>query len=305
MTDLSKILYYQNFTGKSGRLKDLPGFGACDNGTIETGNGYGDNSEHAHTWIAKGDDGWSRWGFEFKNPALENCGVGDEIWWRVAMCWPTDFSFATDHGSLKTFRIGKVKDSNGDNRGYVDFQIKTDQDWRALVEYQSNDSWDYYDGGKVVKGKWQIFEVYVKLGVGPNGIMRIWRDGKLFGESRRGTIETATHVERLLWSTYWNGDAPKTQGMDIDEMAVAVKNSTRDDTAHMGTDDAGNYLIGTETAEGELPDVPDVPDRPGLPDLPDIKPGKSTARMVVTQTCVFVHTDLQVIVVPTTVNPED
>ena len=317
MTDLSKIAISESFNGRSGALSSVPGFSACENGTINKTGGYADGTECGQTWIAEGDQGWGRWGFSLKDEAIKGLRSGDEIWFRVAMALQPDFDFKTHASKLKCFRIGRKVIGTDENRGYVDWYIHSGtRDWSSIVEFEGAGDWRTHEGGRVQPGKWQMYEVYCKLHP-TNGLMRIWCDGKLLtGDPVRATISSgskAGEVDRLLFYTYWNHESPQTQGLIFDDVAVAVKRPGRDDTPHLSRDAAGNKYIGMDTESGDgpvdppvEPEIPPVEPPPVDPPVePPVKPepptgpaGDSVAAMDVCENCVFVHTDLPVVVVP-------
>ena len=130
VTDLESISYYENFNGKSGKLKpQIRGFSACDHGTIEpAGDDTENDSERAQTWIRALSDGWGKWGFQLETADIIGLREGDEIWFRVKMKFPDDFNFRTDVSKVKGFRIGRreIKDHDA-NRGYIDWYIHSIQ----------------------------------------------------------------------------------------------------------------------------------------------------------------------------------
>ena len=316
-TDLSKILSSENFENRSGKLSDINGFGACRNGTIETYQGQ----KVVRSWIGSGRDGYGEWGYTWKHPDLVKCREGDEVWFRLRTFFPNDFEFDSAPGFLKGFRVGRRKIGNDDNRGYVDGYINnSDQEWRVTCEMDpkppgQTTGWTHFPGGGVETGVWQTFEFYVYLSR-PNGKIRMWRDGELFGEVTRSTISPDGHVDRVLWTTYYNGGSPKTQGMLFDDHAVAIKNNVRDDKRWLATDNDGNRFIGLAgiSDSGEPPVEPPIeppvqppieppveppvepPTKPELPDLPG-RIGNDVATMIAKDNCIFVYTSLPVVVV--------
>lgn len=246
-TDLTKAYAYYNFAKyePGTKLQTVPGFGACQSGKIVDHGG----NKVAETSIAKGDKGWSRWGFEYIMPRLV---TGDEIWWRVGMFFPSDFNFATDHGSLKTFRFGRRTISDKKNKGCVDLQIRTDRDWRAIGEMNNWPGWVQMPGGKVERGKWQMFEAYVKFG--NPGTIRMWRDGKMFAEiTGKQTMQPGSELFRLMLFTYWNGSAPRSQSMKFDHMGIFIQGSGHSGKSHLDKDANGNRFIGTTLFDSVTP----------------------------------------------------
>jgi hypothetical protein len=317
MTNLNQILLYENFDGKSGQIEKYPGFSAADNTTIIDAGG----GQAGATWIDNGATGWGDWGFAWEHPDLQKCEKGDEIWWRLMVYFPEDFKIQSEPGFMKGFRIGRVKKSNNDNRGYVDWYIGNDNknQWRHIVEFEPNapghDSWHMYEDGDLKKGTAQLYEIYCYLHP-VNGVMRMWCDGEMIGEETRPTIagsSAESYVQRLLWTTYYNGGSPQKQWMSFDHFSVAVKNSGRDDSQHLSTDSHGNKHIGTDIQGGIVqppappvdpvdppvdpvdPPVDPVIPPPSLP--PVIVPGAEVATMQVHENRVYVYSSLPVTVI--------
>jgi hypothetical protein len=240
-TDLSKALLYQSFEQYAPGTSqyDVEGkFNACRNGKVREADG----KRVLETSIGKGETGWGHWGYGLES--LPKLRAGDELWYRVAMFFPEEFDFWTDHGSLKTFRFCRQTISDKKNRGCVDMQIQASGSWRIGSEYDNwGKSWLQVKGGKVVKGEWGLFEVYMKMG--DPGIMRMWKDGVLFAEYNQfETLQEGAQFLRVLQFTYWNGSAPKTQGMLMDHITVFIQGQGYAGKQYLSTDVAGNRYIG-------------------------------------------------------------
>jgi hypothetical protein len=276
MTDLNRILCYENFDGRSGKLENIPDFGSCDNGTIENSG----DGKIGQTWIGRGKEGWGEWGYSWKNDDLRACQSGDEAWCRIEIFMPNDFSVNAGSGRMKMFRFGRRKKSNDDNRGYIDWYISNGSNnlsWQAIVEMAADPpgqdtGWVEYSSGRVKKGRKQMFEFYTYFHP-TNGVTRAWCDGVLFADTRRETMQSDAYLERLLFLTMYNEGSPKTQGLQFDHHTVAVKNSRRNDTAHLSTDANGNKFIGMDieggvSEPGEPIDPPtDIPNTAPVTDL--------------------------------------
>jgi hypothetical protein len=311
MTDTSKLFWAETFEDApvGGTLYDCPPMRTCRQSTIVESGGR----RAGVTTIKRGQSGYGDWGFTIRGDDFDKTRVGDEIWWSQEMMFPKDFDFWTDHGSLKLFRIGKV-DMAGKNRGCVDVQIRSgDQDWRCNVEFKNDDtSWETFTGGRVVKGKAQRFECYTYLHP-TNGIIRMYLDGVLFGESsRRCTMNSDEKLLRVLWSTYWNGNAPKTQSCALGEGYIAIKNSQRDDSKYLDDDGHGNKYIGNDFGGGGEPinppvdpvdpvdppvdpvDPPELPDKPPLSGAVTLVHGDTTVQ--IGEKVIVVSSDKDVIV---------
>jgi hypothetical protein len=276
MTDVSKLFWSENFTGApiGEQMYACPPLRTCKQSKIVERKDGRKDGRCAQTWIDRGQSGYGDFGFTIRGEDLDNTKAGDEIWWSQEMYFPANFDFWTDHGSLKWFRIGRV-DEAGKNRGCVDIQIRSgDQDWRCNVEFKNdNTSWETFTGGKVVKDKLQRFEVYVYLHP-TDGIIRMYLDGKLFGESsRRCTMNNDERLLRVLLCTYWNGDSPQNQGMILGDGHIGIKNKSRDDSQHMSDDGHGNKYIGNlDGATAPPVDPTDPTDPPIDPVDPPVDP---------------------------------
>lgn len=292
-TDLSKIWLHRNSDDYAvgTQLKSISPFAACENGVVKAENSPPGYDSAFLTSISRGQDGWGKWGFEIASgfPAV---GEGGELWFRVAAYFPTGYVFPSHHGSFKTFRIGRKK-SDGANGGYLDWQIRDDRDWQSNIEMSDDEGWVKHSGGRVSAGEWAIFEVYSKLHP-TSGIMRIWKNGYLFGE-RTGldTLRSGNRTSRVLWLTYVNGGAPASQSMSFAEVAIAAQGGGRNDAQHLGMDGSGNRFIGTALSIGgspvEPPTEPPVEPPVEPPIDPPDPPGAIEARLQYAGTNVVVR----------------
>ena len=263
-TNLSKIIRYENFDDyESGtKLSTLPGFSACANTSVVDKLGYAGGGKSLRTWIAAGDEGWGRFGFEY-TAIPKGVSTGSTIWWRQAFWVPADFNFRTNSGSLKWFRIGRRTIQGDKNRGCTELQLKADGNWRSLVEYD-HDQWTNFDGAKMPRGTWAMYEKSVFFHP-TEGSITLWKDGKLVkkqtGINTIGSGVNTAQVTRLLFSTYFNGGSPKTQEAYTDEFALAIDGGGRKDSVFLDTDAQGNKFIGMATADQTLP-PPIDPDPP-------------------------------------------
>lgn len=296
MTDLSKIFMHTTAEDYplGTKLRDISPFVACSTGVVTAENSPPGLTRSFETSIAKGSEGWGSWGFAIES-GLPPLVSGDEIWFRTAVFFPHDFVFQSHHGSFKTFRIGRRV--NGQNAGYLDWQIKNDRNWQSNIEFSDSVGWVQHGGGQVVPGEWQFFEVYARLHK-THGQMRIWRNGELFGE--RSGVDTMPHganMDRILWLTYVNGGAYRTQSMQFTEFGLAVHSANRDDREHMARDAAGNFLIGTAVKgqDGGQPPV-EPPVEPPEPTDPKATLEIPGTKVVVTADAVMVQTDKNLVV---------
>jgi hypothetical protein len=305
MTDTTRIAWAETLTGATPGedLYTRPPYQTCSQSEIVVRPGR-ENGRAAKTWIERGQSGYGEFGYSVSLPEFENMVEGDEIWWSVEQHFPDGFNFWTDHGSLKWFRLGRIL-PGGSNRGYVDVQINSGsrQSWRANVEYKQagEPSWETFTGGDVVKGQTQRFEFYCKLGV-DDGIIRMYRDGVLFGETTRQTIGRGELIQRVLLCTYWNGDAPQHNEMFLGDTYIAVKTNDRDDTPYLDDDGMGNKYIGSDFGSQppvEPPVEPPVPPtEPTDPNPPVTPPELLQGTTVhVDENAVYIASDQPVVVI--------
>jgi hypothetical protein len=100
------------------------------------------------------------------------------------------------------------------------------------------------DGHDPVRGRWETYEMYVGLDDeaardGGSGRVRLWRDGELICEiDEFPTLRTPEgRADAFLLSTYWNGGAPRTQALYVDDILITSRRPS-------GRDADGNPMIG-------------------------------------------------------------
>lgn len=92
---------------------------------------------------------------------------------------------------------------------------------------------------------WESYEFYVKFhhkakDDGGEAVVRFWKNGKLLKEvtDRKTLVNSSDYSQRTLLFTYWNGGAPKTQHMYVDNIVLTSQKPTN-------RDEKGNPYIGT------------------------------------------------------------
>lgn len=210
--------------------------------------------------ISSGTDGWGTWGGTMAFPS--DLAKGDELWIRLNMFVPTDFNY-TGSPQLKFMRV-HTKTSSGGHLGYLDFLVTPNgpTHWDSNIGIQSDAPYYYYyesvvrqiypgtyQNDRIQKGVWESFEIYweldnVSVDSGGNGRVRIWKNNKLLGDyTNQTTLTNSTDLaDSFFLFTYWNGNAPKTQHVYIDDI---VMTSDRPDNV----DAHGNYFIGGENSD--------------------------------------------------------
>jgi hypothetical protein len=187
------------------------------------------NSAKLH--IEEGKTGFGMWGGEFLFP--EKVYRGGNLWYQVHVYFPEDFDhYSYGEGNrLKFLRIQTFTTDNK-NRGYLDLYI--DQKGSANPFkwiYEGEQRWSNVgnQSDMIVKDRWESYQMQVTLDVTPvndggEAEVRIWKNGKLLSHiTDRATLQAETdYSSRALLFTYWNGGAPKTQSMFVDEITITT-----------------------------------------------------------------------------------
>lgn len=217
---------------------------------------YEGNFSSKHT-ISSGAEGFGAFGgiYDFPSHVTE----GQELWVRVRVFWPDGFSWNANPW-LKFLRI-HTTDSGGSNHGYDDWYIDIDGSTHThRFIYEGEQVW-YRFGGKTndpQHNTWETYEMYIKFddvpaSQGGQSVVRFWKNGVLIGEtSDRETLNNSSvFAESFYIFTYWNGGAPQTQSMYVDDVIITT------DTPN-ATDAAGNPYIGVgptgDTGSGPIAD---------------------------------------------------
>lgn len=245
------------------------GFDAVAGGSLYSTKHVYKGKQSGSTKINTGDTGYGKWGGQFNLPT--NLGVGDELWWKVAIYIPSDFQFDSGKGLGKGMRIKTTKANATGNGGYIDNYFKgysaggcrmhgVANEASATVFTANNPASKENNcdpkftnasgfnrlnvGAPIPRDKWVVFEQYVKFSANPNaGIYRMWQDGKLVFEDKKTWIlvsPTAVAQYTLLF-TYWNAGSPKNNTVWVDD--VVLTNQQPDNT-----DSLGNPFLGISGA---------------------------------------------------------
>lgn len=202
--------------------------------------------------VTEGDTAFGRWGGIINFPQL--LGKGDEIWFRVNTFFPEGFNWdSTSSGNLLKFLRVHVQTSSGANSGYNDWYLTPEAtSIPHQFIYEGQQKWFYFGdpSDEIQRGRWETYEMYVKLDnipvdQGGTARVRVWKDGRLLSEiTGAETLNSSTDTsDRAHLFTYWNGGAPKTQHMYVDDIVV-----TSDTPANR--DANGNPMVGTSTSSG-------------------------------------------------------
>lgn len=192
--------------------------------------------------IKEGSDGWGQWGGRKNLPT--KLYKGSEIWVRVHTYFPEDFDYNSSGAGnkLKFLRVhtmseegGKSGSCVGSNEGFNDWYIYPDTkifgDRPFGFIKECHGSWrtfgSFKNGVSIKKGVWETYEMYLKLdnvpaSEGGAGLVRVWRNEEFLGEFKDiPTLSTSkSYANSFLMFTYWNGYAPKTQHMYMDDLIV-------------------------------------------------------------------------------------
>jgi len=182
--------------------------------------------------IAKGTDGWNSFGGRRFLPADRRVGRGGELWVRVRVLFPAGFSFAADPW-LKFLRIdtGRGETHEGYDDWYLDDPDARDPAHVFISEVSGQPSRRCgRSSDNPRRGRWETYEMYVRFDdvaarAGGSGRVRMWKDGVLLCEiDDLPTLATpSSTASAFLFSTYWNGKAPKTQQMYLDDVVITSR----------------------------------------------------------------------------------
>ena len=179
-----------------------------------------------------------------------------------------NYDFSNTSGSrLKFLRIRTVTAGNkniGYNDWYINSQYNTGPAFLVRYEGQAGTnflgSFDKFFGpspaDKIQQGVWETYEYYVKLDTVPvdsggQARVRTYKNGKLLKDvTDMVTLRDATaKAPSFLLFTFWNGGAPKTQTLFVDDLVLTTdRPAALDSTGHpyIGMGATGNAKKTTE-----------------------------------------------------------
>lgn len=226
-----------------------------------------EGSQSARLTIHKGEEGYGVWGGYIPHPT--NLKRGDELWFRVRTFFPTGFDYYSHSGGgrLKFLRFSTLNAKTGKSEGYNDIYIDkkgSSTPFKFIFEGENrwanvgkSSHWPSFD-------LWETYEFYVKFDAVPkseggHALIRFWKNGELLAEiSDRKTLRSVeSQVGRTLLFTYWNGGAPRTQSMWVDDLVLTSERP-------QSKDSHGNPFIGPKTGHSVSPPAP-----PSLKVAPD------------------------------------
>lgn len=233
------------------------GWEAAGGSKIDSGNAYS-GSKSCRLSVTAGDTAFGNWGGIINHPS--RVGRGGEIWVRIRTFMPVGFNYNSngEGNHLKFFRIHTMSDSN-ENFGYNDIYINPKGSSVPFqFIYEGEQVWSMIGSlagllldpllgtnkHPIQLGTWETYEFYVKLDTasaanGGQGLVRFWKNGVLMKEIRdRQTLRSADgYSDRTHLFTYWNGGAPATQSMYVDDVVVTTDRPGAKDAA-------GNAYVG-------------------------------------------------------------
>ena len=212
-----------------------------------------EGTQAAKLTSTQGKTGYGSWGGVI--PHDENLYKGDEIWFRVNTYFPSGFDYhATGEGLRLKFLRFHTLSAEGNNYGYNDIYIDREGSGRAfLYIYEGEAVWkEVADDSYLPKfDVWETYEFYVKFDSkskddGGDAVIRFWKDGVLLKEitDRKTLKDDAAYSPRTLLFTYWNGGAPQTQSMWVDDIVLTTEQPA-------SLDSEGNPYIGKSSIDSE------------------------------------------------------
>lgn len=232
------------------------GWDAAGGSTVSSAMAHS-GSKSCRLSVEAGAEAFGMWGGIINHPAVVR--RGGELWLRVRTYMPSTFNYNANP-RLKFMRIHTMSDSNS-NYGYDDIYINTkgtnppfqfiyegEQEWSFIGSLTASLT-SLLTGQSTTQaiklGAWETYEMYVKfdpvpVSKGGAARVRFWKDGVLMSDiTDRITLKTAdSYSERTHLFTYWNGTAPATQHMFVDDVVLTSETPA-------GRDAKGNPYVGT------------------------------------------------------------
>lgn len=236
-------------SGSTGRtaISEQDGFTGDAGGATYTNEVSALGDQSAKLSVKGGTTGFGYWGGTIKFPTeLEK---GDNLWISLRMFIPQDFEIRTDTGSLKFLRV-RQKNADGSHTGYIDNLIRMPNQSNGVFSLLKEGQHKLFHYGKrgtddLPRNEWFRFELYVRLDETPvtqggKAIARAWLNDKLLTEeSEIQTLSNSRVTSTALYLfTYWNGEAPKSQHLYVDD--IIITNETPENR-----DSFNNPMIGS------------------------------------------------------------
>lgn len=188
--------------------------------------------------IKEGKTGYGMWGGEYMFP--EKLHRGDTVWYQAHVYFPRGFDhYSYGEGNrLKFLRIA-TKSHDNNNHGYLDLYIdKKTSSYPFKWIYEGAARWVNVGepSDMIVKDKWESYQMQITLDNVPKNSgglaeVRIWKNGILLKHiTDRITLKgSSDYSHRALLFTYWNGGAPQSQSMYVDNITITTEKPTNMD----------------------------------------------------------------------------
>jgi hypothetical protein len=245
----------QNFD--SSAVGSSCGWDAGGGSTVSSTQAYSPKNSCQLT-VTAGQTAYGMWGGVIAHPS--NVQRGGQLWFRVRTFMPVGFNYnSTGEGDhLKFFRFHTMSNSNS-NEGYDDIYINpagSNPPFQFI--YEGEQVWDYIgtltgkltgvllgdNSDPIVLGQWETYEYWVKFDTvsvqkGGQAEVRFWKNGALMADmTDRITLATTDgYSDQTNLFTYWNGGAPATEAMYVDDLVLTTDTPSAKDAA-------GNPYIG-------------------------------------------------------------
>jgi hypothetical protein len=251
----------QNFD--SSAVGSSCGWDAASGSTVSSVQSYSPGHSCQLT-VSAGSTAYGQWGGVITHPAAVQ--RGGQLWFRVRTFMPVGFNYnSTGEGDhLKFFRFHTLSPSNS-NEGYDDIYINpagSNPPFQFI--YEGEQVWDLIGtvAGKltanvlgdnsdaIVLGQWETYEYWVKFDTvavknGGQAEVRFWKNGALMADmTDRITLSTSDgYSDQTNLFTYWNGGAPATESMYVDDLVLTTDTPSAKDAA-------GHPFIGVGSPAG-------------------------------------------------------
>jgi hypothetical protein len=211
--------------------------------------GFAQDGQCAKMSINAGDTGFGSWGgrITFSNLGLPNLVPGDEVWYSVKVYMPVGFDYSSNP-HLKFMRLHTASPGRS-NEGYNDLYITPDGPNHWDGSKNSDDPYFFikeqqdvmmlfgnYNTDRPQRGVWETYEVYLKMDYvsasnGGTSRVRVWKNGKLLADLPNiQTLNSAqSYANQFLLFTYWNGGAPKTESLYVDDLIITTDTPSKRD----------------------------------------------------------------------------
>jgi hypothetical protein len=231
--------------------------------------------------VTAGATAYGMWGGVITHPSPVQ--RGGQLWFRVRTFMPLGFNYnSTGEGDhLKFFRFHTMTASNS-NTGYDDIYINPAGSTNPFqFIYEGEQVWDMIGTlgstltslvtgrpatDQITLGVWETYEYWVKFDTvsvqkGGQAEVRFWKNGTLMADltDRITLSQTDGYSDQTNLFTYWNGGAPATESMYVDDLVLTTDTPS-------GKDAQGHAYIGVGTpsssSTSSTTTVPVVPDPP-------------------------------------------